>query len=159
MTQQHFTPMLQGDDAIAVAGMRLKSMPEEVLSLPLMVDPTYPVKDGSPIYLTADKKGCTTVANGAAGFVGFVVLHGIGKSGKTDGIETYLKGDIVPVMVKGKLWVVSGVKVTDTTTAIYATATGMLTNTDTGNTKLNGVRWSGISISSQNLTPLEITGV
>ena len=53
-------PLLKGDDAIALAGMRVKSMPEEVLSLPLMVNPSYPVVDGSVIYLTADKAGCNT---------------------------------------------------------------------------------------------------
>ncbi len=155
-----FSPMLQGDEAIAVAGMRIKSMDEEVLSLPLMVDPAYPVVDGSPIFLTDDKKGCTTTENTKASFCGVVVLHGIGKSGKDDNADTgmvtekYLKGDVVPVMVKGKLWVEATTKITDLTADVTAT------NGKFGSgTTLNGMRWNGVSVGSKNLTQLEIMGV
>lgn len=141
------TPLLTGDDAIAVAGMRVKSMPEEVLSLPLLVDPTYDVKDGSVIYLTADKKGCTTVQNVGAGYVGIVVLHG--------SIDSYKKGDVVPVMVKGKIWSPSVAKITDLTTVVGATADGKITATTTA---VEGMRFGGLSVGSQNLTVIEILG-
>lgn len=142
------TPLLTGDDAIAVPGMRVKSMPEEVLSLPLLVDPTYEVKDGSVIYLTADKKGCTTVQNVGAGYVGIVVLNG--------SIDSYKKGDVVPVMVKGKVWSPSVAKITDLTTAVGATATGQITATTTA---VEGMRFASPSVGSQNLTVIEILGV
>lgn len=141
-------PLLKGDDAIAVAGMRVKSMPEEVLSLPLMVDPAYPVVDGSVIYLTADKKGCTTTQNVAAGYVGIVVLNGL--------IDSYKKGDVVPVMVKGKIWSPSVVAVTDLTTIVGANAVGKITATTTA---IGGVRFGGTSVGSQNLTIIEVLGV
>ena len=141
------TPLLTGDDAIAVAGMRVKSMPEEVLSLPLLVDPSYTVKDGSVIYLTADKKGCTTVQNVGAGYVGIVVLNGM--------IDSYKKGDVVPVMVRGKIWSPSVAKITDLTTVVGANATGQITATTTA---IGGVRFGGLSVGSQNLTVIEILG-
>lgn len=148
-----FSPALKGDDAIALAGQRIKSMPEEVLSLPLMVEPTYPVKDGSIIYLTDDKKGCTTVQNGNAGFVGVAVLHNIGKTGKD---ETYQKGDIVPVMVKGKIWAEVKTKVTALTAVVGADAQGKLSTADT---PLKGLRFAQPSVGSKNLTIIEILGV
>lgn len=141
-------PLLKGDDAIAVAGMRVKSMPEEVLSLPLMIDPSYPVVDGSVIYLTADKKGCTTTQNVNAGYVGIVVLNGL--------IDSYKKGDVVPVMVKGKIWSPSVVAITDLTTVVGANATGQITETTTA---IGGVRFGGTSVGSQNLTIIEVLGV
>lgn len=141
-------PLLKGDDAIAVAGMRVKSMPEEVLSLPLMVDPAYPVVDGSVIYLTDDKKGCTTTQNVNAGYVGIVVLNGL--------IDSYKKGDVVPVMVKGKIWSPSVVAITDLTTVVGANATGQITETTTA---IGGVRFGGTSVGSQNLTIIEVLGV
>lgn len=141
-------PLLKGDDAIAVAGMRVKSMPEEVLSLPLMVDPAYPVVDGSVIYLTDDKKGCTTTQNVGAGYVGIVVLNGL--------IDSYKQGDVVPVMVKGKIWSPSVVAITDLTTVVGANATGQITETTTA---IGGVRFGGTSVGSQNLTIIEVLGV
>ena len=141
-------PLLKGDDAIAVAGMRVKSMPEEVLSLPLMADPAYPVVDGSVIYLTDDKKGCTTTQNVNAGYVGIVVLNGL--------IDSYKKGDVVPVMVKGKIWSPSVVAITDLTTVVGANATGQITETTTA---IGGVRFGGTSVGSQNLTIIEVLGV
>ena len=142
------TPLLKGDDAIAVAGMRVKSMPEEVLSLPLLVDPTYTVKDGSVIYLTADKKGCTTVQNVGAGYVGIVVLNGM--------IDSYKKGDVVPVMVRGKIWSPSVTKITDLATVVGATADGKITATTTA---VASMRFASPSVGSQNLTVIEILGV
>lgn len=141
------TPLLKGDDAIAVAGMRVKSAPEEVLSLPLMIDPAYPVKDGSVIYLTADKKGATTTQNTAAGYVGIVVLNGM--------IDSYKKGDVVPVMVKGKIWSPSVTKVTDLTTAVGANTTGQITAAIPA---IGGMRFGSPSVGSQNLTVIEILG-
>lgn len=141
-------PLLKGDDAIAVAGMRVKSMPEEVLSLPLMIDPAYPVVDGSVIYLTDDKKGCTTTQNVDAGYVGIVVLNGL--------IDSYKKGDVVPVMVKGKIWSPSVVAITDLTTVVGANANGQITETTTA---IGGVRFGGTSVGSQNLTIIEVLGV
>lgn len=141
------TPLLKGDDAIALPGMRVKSAPEEVLSLPLMVDPTYEVKDGSVIYLTADKQGATTVQNTAAGFVGIVVKHGL--------IDSYKKGDVVPVMVKGKIWSPVTTAITDLATPVGANATGQLTGALTA---INGVRFASPSVGSQNLTKIELLG-
>lgn len=151
-----FTPALKGDDAIALAGQRVKSAPEEVLSLPLMIEPTYPVKDGSVIYLTADKKGCTTVQNANAGFVGVVVLHNIGKTGKNGNDEVYQKGDIVPVMIKGKIWAEVKTAVTDLTAVVGADAQGKLSTADI---PLKGLRFAQPSVGSKNLTIIELTGV
>ena len=141
------TPLLKGDDAIAVPGMRVKSMPEEVLSLPLLVDPTYPVVDGSVIYLTADKKGCTTVQNVGAGYAGIVVLYGP--------VDSYKKGDVVPVMVRGKIWTPSVAKITDLATVVGATTDGKITATTTA---VAGMRFASKSVGAQNLTVVEILG-
>ena len=145
------TPLLKGNDAIAVAGMRVKSMPEEVLSLPLLVNPAYLVKDGSVVYLTADKKGATTTQNTAAGYIGIVVLNGM--------IDSYKKGDVVPVMVKGKVWSPSVAKITDLTTVVGATTDGKITATTGTTAAVNGMRFASPSVGSQNLTVIEILGV
>lgn len=151
------TPLLKGDDAIAIAGMRVKSMPEEVLSLPLLVDPAYPVKSGSVIYLTADKKGATTTQNVAAGYVGIVVHNnGVGANGKDGADDTYIKGDVVPVMVKGKIWAPSETKITDLTTVVGATEAGKITATLTA---VKGLRFASPSTGSKNLTIIELLGV
>ncbi|OPH36717.1 structural cement protein Gp24 [Moraxella lacunata] len=151
-----FNQALTGDNAIALLGQRVKSAPEEVLSLPLMVEPTYPVKDGSPIYLTADKKGCTTVQNATAGFVGVVVLHNIGKSGKSADGEFYQKGDVVPVMVKGKIWVEAKDAVSELTGDVGASEQGQFSTSDT---PLKGLRFASPSVGTKNLTIVEILGV
>lgn len=148
--------LLKGDDAIAVAGQRVKSAPEEVLSLPLMVEPSYPIKDGSLVYLTNDKKGCTTAQTTEAGFIGIVVLQHIGKTGKTADGEVYLKGDVVPVMVKGKIWAEVKTKVTDLKTAVGADTQGKISTADT---PLKGLRFAQPSVGSKNLTIIELTGV
>ena len=153
MTMQFSQPR-KGDDLIALPGQRVKSMPEEVLSLPLVVEPGYPVVDGSPIYLTAaDKKGCTTVQNATDGFFGVVVLNQVGKTGKDD---SYVKGDVVPVMVKGKTYVPVKTAITDVTTAVGVDANGTF---DSSGTAINGMRWHSPSVGSKNLTVLEILGV
>lgn len=141
------TPLLKGDDAIALPGMRVKSAPEEVLSLPLLVDPDYEVKDGSVIYLTADKQGATTVQNTAAGYVGIVVKHGV--------IDSYKKGDVVPVMVKGKVWAPVTTAITDLATVVGANETGQLAATTTA---VEGLRFASTSVGSQNLTKIELLG-
>lgn len=151
-----FSQPLQGDDLIALPGMRVKSMPEEVLSLPLVAEPSYPVVDGSPIYLTADKKGCTTVQNATDGFFGVVVLNQVGKTGKTGKDDSYVKGDVVPVMVKGKIHVPVKTAITDVTTAVGVDEQG---NFDPSGTAINGMRWHSPSVGSKNLTVLEILGV
>lgn len=148
-----FNEALKGDDLIAVAGMRVKSMPEEVLSLPLVVDPSYPVTDGAVIYLTDDKKGCTTTRNATAGYVGAVVLNQVGKSGNAN---NYIKGDVVPVMVKGKLYVPVKSAVTDLSATVGADTNGVFSTTDT---PVNGVRFGGLSVGSKNLTVIELLGV
>lgn len=152
MTMQFSQPR-KGDDLIALPGQRVKSMPEEVLSLPLVVEPGYPVVDGSPIYLTADKKGCTTVQNATEGFFGVVVLNQVGKTGKDD---SYVKGDVVPVMVKGKTYVPVKTAITDVTTAVGVDANGTF---DPSGTAINAIRWHSPSVGSKNLTVLEILGV
>ena len=156
-----FAPVLSGDDLIALPGMRFKSQPEEVLSLPLVVDPAYPVVDGAPIYLTADKKGCTTTKVNTAGMVGVVVLNAIGKSGKatTTAPESYINGDVVPVMVKGKIWVTSKTKITNVTTAVGTSATGDFGAVDATYIAVSGVRFHNPSVGSKNLTVLELLGV
>lgn len=147
-----FTEALTDADLIAVSGMRVKSMPEEVLSLPLIVEPAYPVVSGTPIFLTDDKKACTTDQNVNAGYVGAVVLHQVGMTGKND---TYAKGDVVPVMVKGKLWVAVADKVTD-----LGANVGVQGGTfSTGGTQAAGARWHGESVGSKNLAIAEFTGV
>ena len=147
---------LTGDNAIALAGQRVKSAPEEVLSLPLMVEPTYEVKDGSPIYLTDDKKGCTTTQNAKAGYVGVVVLHNIGKTGKGSNGEYYQKGDVVPVMVKVKIWVAVKDAVSELTGDVGADAQGQFSTSDT---PLKGLRFGSSSVGTKNLTIVEILGV
>lgn len=147
-----FSQALTGDDAIALAGMRVKSMPEEVLSLPLMIDPSYAVTDGSVIYLTDDKKGCTTVQNPKAGYVGVVVLNNVGK---TFG-NNYIKGDVVPVMVKGKIYAPVKQAISDLSETLGADSAGKFSNADT---PLNGVRFFSPSVGSQHLTIIELLGV
>jgi hypothetical protein len=134
---------MQFESRVAIAGMRLKSTPEDVRSLPLTS--TGIVIDGAAVAIAATGETCTAVTSGATDF-GVVVFQHVGKSGKTtDGkYEAYTKNDVLPVMTQGRVWVKPNEAITARGKAakVYVnTTTGTLGKTATGNTELVGAFW------------------
>ena len=133
---------MQHETRMAIAGLRLKSTPEDVRSLPLTEDVT--VVDGEAVSVLATGETCGKAAAGNQ--IGVVVFQHIGKSGRTaDGkAEAYVQYDTLPVMTQGRIWV----KPSETITArgpaakVYVTAaTGALSQTSAGNIEVVGAYW------------------
>lgn len=133
---------MQYETRMALAGLRLKSTPEDVRSLPLTENVT--VADGEAVSILATGETCGKAATGNQ--IGVVVFQHIGKSGRTaDGkAEAYVQHDTVPVMTQGRIWV----KPSETITArgkaakVYVTAaTGALSQTSAGNIEVVGAYW------------------
>lgn len=133
---------MQFETRVALAGLRLKSAPEDVRSLPLQGAGI--VTDGSAVAISDDGETCTAVTGVEKEF-GIVVFQHIGKSGRTaDGkSEAYAQYDVVPVMTKGRIWVRPDGEVTKRgkTEKVYVTAEGKLTAVEEGNTELVGAFW------------------
>ena len=134
---------MQFESRVAVAGLRLKSTPEDVRSLPLTSVGT--VIDGAAVAIAVTGETCEVVTAGATDF-GIVVFQHVGKSGRTtDGkAEAYIQHDTLPVMTQGRIWV----KPSETITArggaakVYVTAaTGALSQTSAGNIEVVGAYW------------------
>lgn len=133
---------MQHETRMAIAGLRLKSTPEDVRSLPLTENVT--VIDGEAVSVLATGETCGKAAEGNQ--IGVVVFQHIGKSGRTaDGkAEAYIQYDTLPVMTQGRIWV----KPSETITArgpaakVYVTAaTGALSQTSAGNIEVVGAYW------------------
>lgn len=133
---------MQYETRMAIAGLRLKSTPEDVRSLPLTENIT--VIDGQAVSILATGETCGKAA--ADTQIGVVVFQHIGKSGRTaDGkTEAYIQHDTLPVMTQGRIWV----KPSETITArgpaakVYVTAaTGALSQTALGNIEVVGAYW------------------
>lgn len=133
---------MQHETRMAIAGLRLKSTPEDVRSLPLTENIT--VVDGQAVSVLSTGETCGAAAAGNQ--IGVVVFQHIGKSGRTaDGkAEAYVQYDTLPVMTQGRIWV----KPSETITArgeaakVYATAaTGALSQTAEGNIEVVGAYW------------------
>lgn len=132
---------MQFESRVALAGLRLKSAPEDVRSLPLTKGTAV---DGGAVAITATGETCKAVESGDTDF-GIVVFQHIGKSGKTaDGKgEAYIVNDTVPVMTKGRIWV----KPAETIAArgkaakVYVTPTGGLSAVAASNFELVGAFW------------------
>lgn len=134
---------MQFESRVAVAGLRLKSTPEDVRSLPLTSVGT--VIDGAAVAIAVTGETCEVVTAGATDF-GIVVFQHIGKSGKTtDGkAEAYVKNDVLPVMTQGRIWVKPNEVITARGKAakVYVnTTTGTLGKTSAGSTELVGAFW------------------
>lgn len=133
---------MQHETRMAIAGLRLKSTPEDVRSLPLTENIT--VVDGQAVSVLSTGETCGAAAEGNQ--IGVVVFQHVGKSGRTaDGkAEAYVQYDTLPVMTQGRIWV----KPSETITArgeaakVYATAaTGALSQTAEGNIEVVGAYW------------------
>ena len=94
---------MQHETRMAIAGLRLKSTPEDVRSLPLTENIT--VVDGQAVSVLATGETCGAAATGNQ--IGVVVFQHVGKSGRTaDGkSEAYVQYDTLPVMTQGRIWV------------------------------------------------------
>ena len=94
---------MQHETRMAIAGLRLKSTPEDVRSLPLTENIT--VVDGQAVSVLATGETCGAAAAGKQ--IGVVVFQHVGKSGRTaDGkAEAYVQYDTLPVMTQGRIWV------------------------------------------------------
>ena len=134
---------MQHETRMAIAGLRLKSTPEDVRSLPLTEN--VKVIDGETVSILATGETCGKAAANATGF-GVVVFQHIGKSGRTaDGkAEAYIKNDTLPVMTEGRIWVKPNEVITARGAAakVYVkVADGTLGKTAAGNTELVGAYW------------------
>lgn len=134
---------MQNESRMAIAGLRLKSTPEDVRSLPLTEN--VKVIDGETVAILATGETCGKAVANATGF-GVVVFQHIGKSGRTtdNKAEAYIQYDTLPVMTRGRIWV----KPNETITArgkaakVYVNVTtGTLGQTAGTNTELVGAFW------------------
>lgn len=132
---------MQFESRVALAGLRLKSAPEDVRSLPLTKGTAV---DGGAVAITATGETCKAVESGDTDF-GIVVFQHIGKSGKTaDGKgEAYIVNDTVPVMTKGRIWVkpVEAITARGKAAKVYVTPTGGLSAVAASNFELVGAFW------------------
>ena len=133
---------MQYETRMALAGLRLKSTPEDVRSLPLTENVT--VIDGQAVSILATGETCGKAATGNQ--IGVVVFQHIGKSGRTaDGkAEAYIQHDTLPVMTQGRIWVKPSEAITARGQAakVYVTAaTGALSQTAAGNIEVVGAYW------------------
>ncbi len=133
---------MQHETRMAIAGLRLKSTPEDVRSLPLTENVT--VIDGQAVSVLPTGETCGKAAAGNQ--IGVVVFQHIGKSGRTaDGkAEAYVQYDTLPVMTQGRIWVKPSEVITARGAAakVYVTAaTGALSQTAEGNIEVVGAYW------------------
>lgn len=144
---------------IAVAGLVLNSAPRDIRSLPYVGEGV--IKDGDLVAIGADGETCTDVTAESEDF-GVVVFQHTGKTGRTaDGkAEAYKKHDVLPVMVKGRIWVKPSAIVTTRGRAasVYVTTAdgvnkGLLAST--GTTKVLGAFWDKPS-NSDGLAAIDI---
>ncbi|AGH57509.1 hypothetical protein PSYG_00048 [Psychrobacter phage pOW20-A] len=134
---------MQHETRMAIAGLRLKSTPEDVRSLPLTENVT--VIDGETVSVLATGETCGKAAANATGF-GVVVFQHIGKSGRTaDGkAEAYIQHDTLPVMTQGRIWVKPNEAITarGTAAAVYVNvADGTLGQTAESGTLVPNAYW------------------
>lgn len=133
---------------VAIAGLRLKSTPEDVRSL------TYrgnkKLADGDLVAISDDGRSCEDVVADTKDF-GVVLFQHIGKSGRTDDnqAEAYVNGDMPPIMVQGRIWVKPNAVVTTRgrTAKVYFDAANpaKLTPTATGNTAVAGFNFDSLT--------------
>lgn len=132
-----------GQYKIAIPGLQLLSKADDIRSLGLKG--AGKAVDGGVVAINGDGETCSKVAAGSKDF-GVVVFHHIGKSGRTDDNkdEAYIAGDVLPVMVMGRIWVKPGEVITATGKAakVYVNTTdGTLGQTADSNTELLGAYW------------------
>lgn len=131
---------MQFESKVSVAGMRLNSTPEDVRSLPYTGDGK--VIDGQLVQINDDGETCGDVTAATKNY-GVVVFSNIGKSGRSvdNKSEAYIKGDVLPVMVMGRIWVTPS----ETITAIGKAAKVYAHNTDgtVGQTAADSIEVAG----------------
>lgn len=149
-------------DRVALAGLQLKSTPQDVRSLTYVG--TKKIIDGALVAIGADGITCTDVVAGTKDF-GVVMFQHIGKSGRTDDnkAEAYVNGDSLPVMVQGRIWVKPAKAVTTRgreAKVYFATAdTSTMTPTALDGTAISGFMWDtltnedGLAIITINNAP------
>lgn len=148
---------------VAIAGLRLKSTPEDVRSMPMTGAGT--VSDGTAVCDAGNGEQCAK-PDGVLRPVGIVVFANIGKNGTgADGKEAYQQYDVVPVMRVGRIWVKPNAAVTSTGGKVYvrtASATteaplGSLQPSATNGTELVGATWDSIS-NADGLAIVQLRG-
>ena len=147
---------------VAIAGLRLKSTPEDVRSLTYRG--TKKLVDGALVAISADGRSCTDVVAETKDF-GVVLFQHIGKSGRTEdgSAEAYINGDMPPVMVKGRIWIKPAAAVTTRgrdAKVYFATAdTSKMTPTAEDGTAIGGFMFDsltnedGLAVIDINNTP------
>lgn len=142
---------MQLNKDVALAGLRLKSTPDDIRSMPLTGAGVAP--DGTAVCDAGDGVLCAA-PNGVLRPIGIVVFQNIGKSGKgADGREAYKEYDVVPVMRVGRIWVKPTAPITATGGKVYVrTASadashpiGSLQPSATNGTELVGATWDSIT--------------
>jgi len=133
---------MQHETRMAIAGLRLKSTPEDVRSLPLTENVT--VIDGETVSVLATGETCGKAATGNQ--IGVVVFQHIGKSGRTtdNKAEAYIQYDTLPVMTQGRIWVKPNEAITarGTAAAVYVNvADGTLGQTAESGTLVPNAYW------------------
>jgi hypothetical protein len=148
---------------VAIAGLRLKSTPEDVRSMPMTGAGT--VSDATAVCDAGNGEQCAA-PDGTLRPVGIVVFQNIGKSGKgADGREAYQQYDVVPVMRVGRIWVKPTAVITATGGKVYVRTAnadsthpiGSLQPSATDGTELVGATWDSIS-NADGLAIVQLRG-
>lgn len=138
---------------VAMAGMRLKSTPEDVRSMPMAGAGL--LNDGMAVVDFGDGVRCGAV-DGSKRIIGIVVFQHIGKNGRdAQGNEAYQQYDTVPVMRSGRIWVKVTDKVSTTGGKVYVRSSnpdaehplGSIQTTNENATELAGASFDSLSNS------------
>lgn len=148
---------------VAIAGLRLKSTPEDVRSMPMTGTGT--VSDATAVCDAGNGEQCAK-PDGVLRPVGIVVFGNIGKNGMgADGKEAYQQYDVVPVMRVGRIWVPATEPITATGGKVYVRTAnadsthpiGSLQPSATDGTELVGATWDSIS-NADGLAIVQLRG-
>lgn len=146
---------MQHETRMAIAGLRLKSTPEDVRSLPLAENIT--VVDGQAVSVFPTGEACGATAT-AGMQIGVVVFQHVGKSGRTaDGkAEAYVQYDTLPVMTQGRIWVKPSEVITAFGgNAVYVNADGTLGQTAGSGTLVPNAYWD-VTTNSDGLAVVRL---
>ena len=154
---------MQLNQQVAVAGLRLKSTPEDIRSMPYAG--TTLLVDGHAVADHGDGVRCTALTESNSP-IGIVVYQNIAKSAQTvTGLAAFQSFDVVPVMRVGRVWVRSTEPVTRTGGTVYVRTSnpdaehpiGSLQVSSTHATELSGATWDSIT-GADGLAIIQLRG-
>lgn len=154
---------MRNEIKMALPGLRLKSTPEDVRSMPMAGAGL--IEDGLAVADNGNGEQCC-VNDGTKRPIGIVVHQNIGKNGKTAaGKEAYQQYDVVPVMTHGRIWVKPNDTITATGAKVYVRTSNPTTNAPIGSLQvaatdgdeLVGATWDSLT-NADGLAVVQLRG-